>query len=133
MSQISSEQRASGPEARGAVDESPSRPPQCELLTAWVLLLLAGEPGHGYELRRRLEETGVCTDTGAVYRVLRKLEREGCAESTWTASDSGPQRRRYRLTEKGRRALTDNVPAIAAARDDHAAFLRAHAALLPAQ
>ena len=133
MSQILSEQRASGPESHGAVGESPSRPPQCELLTAWVLLLLAGEPGHGYELRRRLEDTGVCTDTGAVYRVLRKLEREGCAESTWAASETGPQRRQYRLTEKGRTALTDNVSLIAATRDDHAAFLRAHAQLLGPQ
>lgn len=87
------------------------------------------EPGHGYELRSRLAAEGACTDTGAVYRVLRKLEREGCAESTWAASEAGPQRRQYRLTEKGRRALAQNVPAITATRDDHAAFLRAHAEL----
>ena len=131
MSQTLPEQRASGPESHGAVGESPSRPPPCELLTAWVLLLLAGEPGHGYELRGRLEAAGVCTDTGAVYRVLRKLEREDCAESMWATSDAGPQRRQYRLTEKGRRALAENVPTITATRDHHAAFLRAHAELPP--
>ena len=130
MSQTLSEQRASGPESHGAGGESPSRPPPCELLTAWVLLLLARESGHGYELRSRLVEAGVRTDTGAVYRVLRKLERDGCAASAWAASEAGPQRRLYRLTEKGRVALAENVPAIAATRDDHAAFLRAHADLL---
>ena len=71
----------------------------------------------------------MCADTGAVYRVLRKLERDGCAESSWAASAAGPRRRLYRLTDKGRQALAENVAVIAATRDDHAAFLQAHAQL----
>jgi PadR family transcriptional regulator, regulatory protein PadR len=110
-----------------AAGEASLRTPPCELLTAWVLLLLDDEPGHGYELRNRLEEAGVTTDTGAVYRVLRKIEREGCAASSWEQSVAGPRRREYRLTAKGHRALARNASAIASIRDDHAAFLRAHA------
>ena len=131
MSQTVPDQRASDRERYTADAEEPveaaSRPAACELLTAWVLLLLAQEVGHGYELRQRLQAAGVAADTGAVYRVLRKLEREHCAESSWGASSAGPQRRLYRLTEKGRQALAENVAAIAATRDDHAAFLKAHA------
>ncbi|HWI06152.1 MAG TPA: helix-turn-helix transcriptional regulator [Solirubrobacteraceae bacterium] len=120
-----------GSPAEGVEDEPGAgatlRPPACELLTAWVLLLLDDASCHGYELRGRLEAAGVMTDTGAVYRVLRKLERDGCAASSWETSEAGPRRRLYRLTARGRRALAANATRIAAARDDHAAFLDAHA------
>src|SRR5687768_17190734 len=57
--------------------------PSRELLTAWMLLLLNDGATHGYELRRMLEEHGVATETGAMYRTLRKLENEGRAASRW--------------------------------------------------
>lgn len=133
MLQIVSQPRASlsvlepGAEDRLA-SPAASRQPSRELLTAWLLLLLDGGATHGYELRRRLESHGVSTEAGAMYRLLRKLESEGCAASSWARSAAGPRRRLYQLTAKGRRDLDALVAAIAAMRDVHAAFLEAHAA-----
>jgi PadR family transcriptional regulator PadR len=42
---------------------------------------------------------------GALYPVLRSLERSGLLESTVEPSVSGPPRRYYRITEAGRRTL----------------------------
>ena len=102
------------------------RQPSRELLTAWLLLLLEDQAVHGYELRRRLETYGVTTEPGALYRMLRKLESDGCAASSWAKSAAGPQRRLYQVTAKGRRELEQLVGTITAARDIHAAFLQAH-------
>jgi DNA-binding PadR family transcriptional regulator len=102
------------------------RQPSRELLTAWLLLLLEDQAIHGYELRRRLELHGVITEPGAMYRMLRKLERDGCAASSWAKSIAGPRRRLYELTAKGRRELERLVGSITATRDVHAAFLRVH-------
>ena len=102
------------------------RQPSRELLTAWLLLLLEDEATHGYELRRRLEAQGVFTEAGAMYRMLRRLERDGCAASSWAKSDTGPRRRLYQVTSRGRRELDRLVGSITATRDVHANFLRAH-------
>jgi DNA-binding PadR family transcriptional regulator len=100
--------------------------PSRELLAAWLLLLLRRRPGHGYDLQRQLETLGIPTESGAMYRALRRLEREGFTQSSWAKSVAGPQRRLYSVTAKGRRELEALVAAITVKRDVHAAFLDAH-------
>ena len=102
-----------------------SQPPRA-LLKAWLLLLLERQRTHGYEVRRQLEAHGVMTEPGAMYRVLRKLESEGCLTSSWARSVSGPRRRQYELTARGRRELNVLVAALTGTRDVHAAFLHAY-------
>lgn len=99
-----------------------------ELLTAWLLLLLQLEPrpSYGYGLRGALDAHRVRADPGAIYRVLRTLEREGWLESSWMRSAAGPRRRLYRLTGAGRRHLEELASAVTASRDSHAAFLDAY-------
>jgi len=107
-----------------------ARQPPRALLTAWLLLLLGREATHGYELRRRLEANGLVTDAAAMYRLLRKIEREGRVESFWGEAVAGPRRRLYRLTPKGLSDLDALVGAIRNTCDTHAAFLQAHEARL---
>lgn len=114
----------------GAAEPVAVRQPPRELLTAWLLLLLGREATHGYELRRRLAANGLVTDPAAMYRVLRKLESEGRAESFWGEAVAGPRRRLYRLTPKGLSDLDALVCAIRNTCDTHAAFLEAHEARL---
>ncbi len=77
------------------------------LITAHLLLLLAEEPRHGYELAESLriwEFEGVTTSK--VYRELARLEEEGLVRSFWQASQArGPARHMYELTEAGRAEL----------------------------
>ncbi len=77
------------------------------LIVAHLLLLLAEQPRHGYELAESLrhwEFQGITTST--VYRELAKLEEDGLVQSFWQSSQArGPARHMYELTEAGRADL----------------------------
>jgi PadR family transcriptional regulator, regulatory protein PadR len=71
-----------------------------------LLLLLDEQPDYGYDLRERLGRFNAPSwDAGTIYRCLNGLEEEGLASSTWEPSRSGPQRRRYEISDAGRRML----------------------------
>lgn len=97
-----------------------------ELLTAWLLLLLRHRASYGYVLRRTLEANHIHADPATLYRLLRSLEHDGWLQSSWRSSAAGPRQRLYRLTSEGQRHLDELASAVAAIRDDHAAFLRAY-------
>lgn len=81
--------------------DAPSGLPR-NFLRPCMLLLLAEEPSHGYDVMERLDDLGVeQTDPGGLYRTLRTMEQEGLVSSWWEPSDSGPARRNYTLTEEG--------------------------------
>src|SRR4051812_31317148 len=73
-----------------------------------VLALLAGDRGHGYELRQTLQhEFGELLPTlnaGQIYSTLARLERDGLVVGESVAGDSR-RKRVYELTESGRAAL----------------------------
>ncbi|HTN23488.1 MAG TPA: PadR family transcriptional regulator [Solirubrobacteraceae bacterium] len=94
-------------------------------MTAWLLLLVGRGAAHGYELHGQLDARGLAADPSAVYRVLRRLERDGCVASDWTPPVAGPRRRRYELTARGRVDLDEITRRIAATRDLNDAFLTA--------
>lgn len=67
-----------------------------------LLLLIAEQPSHGYDLLERLEGLGLgATDPGGLYRTLRAMEREDLVTSRWETSAAGPARRTYVLTSEG--------------------------------
>ena len=72
-----------------------------------LLLLLAEQPAHGYELVDRVAELvpGERPELGGLYRVLRALEEDGLVTSEWDAAEPGPAKRRYELTPAGRELL----------------------------
>jgi DNA-binding PadR family transcriptional regulator len=73
------------------------------------LALLAGERGHGYELRQTLQqefgELLPALNTGQIYSTLSRLERDGLVVGESVEGDSR-RKRVYELTEAGRAALT---------------------------
>ncbi len=80
-------------------------PPRRFLLPA-ILLLLAEEPGYGYNLAKGLEELRFGrVDRPSVYRALAQLERDGLVEAWSDLAKAGQARRVYGLTEDGQRAL----------------------------
>ena len=73
-----------------------------DFLRPCLLLLLREGDAHGYELLEPVAAFGFDhSDPGALYRALRRLEGDGLVRSTWEASESGPKRRVYGLTDAG--------------------------------
>lgn len=77
-------------------------------LEACLLQLLSQGTGHGYVLMEQLQQFGISTDAlniSTLYRTLRHMEKEGCLESEWEEGGSGPKRRIYLISEKGKKEL----------------------------
>jgi PadR family transcriptional regulator PadR len=73
-----------------------------------VLALLRDEERYGFDLVRTLGSAdGMVTSEGTIYPLLSRLRRDGLVASSWKESPSGPPRRYYRLTAKGRSALDE--------------------------
>ena len=77
------------------------------LLEPALLVLVKGEPSHGYSLLNDLGEIGLNTlHPSVVYRTLREMEDLGWIQSDWeTDQTQGPPRRTYHLTALGEEAL----------------------------
>jgi DNA-binding PadR family transcriptional regulator len=72
------------------------------------LALLAGDGGHGYELKQALDqefgELLPALNAGQIYTTLARLERDGLVVGENIAGDTR-RKRIYELTESGRAAL----------------------------
>jgi DNA-binding PadR family transcriptional regulator len=78
----------------------------------WVdLLLLANltaQPAHGYELRRRVEQSsGYALSNNSLYPALRRFYDAGAVTRTAVDRQGGPARHVYAITEVGRELLHD--------------------------
>ena len=76
-------------------------------LALLAILSRAEEPMYGYQIAGLLvtEDGFELVKQGAIYAVLRSLERNGLLSSRIEPSVSGPPRRYYRITGEGREAL----------------------------
>jgi DNA-binding PadR family transcriptional regulator len=76
-------------------------------LDALLLAVLEGGAMHGYAIIEALKDRSggaLNLPTGTIYPALRRLERAGYVSSEWDTVN-GRERRTYRLTGGGRRAL----------------------------
>jgi len=60
---------------------------------------------YGYEIHKRLASQGIQIDIGRLYNVLADMLTEGLLVCRWEKSAKGPQKRVYRLSEKGKKEL----------------------------
>jgi len=94
-------------------------------LSLCILLLLRKQQSHGYDLLARLPDVGFSsprrngryTDSGALYRILHRLERDGFVRSAQAGSTGAARRRIYELTPAGRDELERRALAVAETRD----------------
>jgi len=98
---------------------------QKDFRTAWLLLLLRDGSSYGYELRRELTAREMHVDPAVMYRTLRDMERSGLISSRWMASENGPKRRVYDLTQLGREELVRIAATIEQERNVQSDFLAA--------
>ena len=88
------------------------------VLDLCLLAVLNDEPAYGYEMTKRLRARGLSTvGEGSIYPLLGRLERDGLVDTYRAASNGGPPRKYYRLTDDGRRALAAGTSEWRAARD----------------
>jgi DNA-binding PadR family transcriptional regulator len=73
-----------------------------------LLLFLSKGSSYGYDLIEKLKELGFhkgAVDVGGVYRVLRKLEKDGYVRSFWAKTPGQKRKRYYDITPQGIRLL----------------------------
>ncbi|KAA9299639.1 MULTISPECIES: PadR family transcriptional regulator [Aerococcus] len=74
------------------------------VLEMMVLHQLAQRDCYGYELVQEISKH-IQMSEGTVYPLLRRLKKEGLLTTYMQASESGPARKYYELTEAGAQAL----------------------------
>jgi len=78
---------------------------------ALLLAILESGPSYGYaivkELNQRAEEI-LKLGEGTIYPVLHRMEDKELITAKWRLAENGRQRKYYRLTPKGRRALASS-------------------------
>ena len=73
-----------------------------------VVLQALKKDQYGYSLLQDLDKSGVETDAGTLYPLLRRLESQGLLESTWDTTESRP-RKYYKLNEQGITVLDELI------------------------
>ena len=71
------------------------------VLELCTLSLLTGGDRYGYELTEEISRD-IEISTGTLYLVLKRLKDENYVETYLAESSSGPARKYYHLTDKGR-------------------------------
>lgn len=75
-----------------------------------VLAVLRESPKHGYGLATALRDLlGAAAPEGTLYPLLNGFERDGLTVAEWAIQDTGPARKTYALTDKGRTVLKEGI------------------------
>lgn len=81
-----------------------------------ILRHLSRHPAHGYELRKRIEETtGIVINNNSLYPALKRFVAAGAVDVTVEQHESKPPRHIYELTDVGRELLHDLLSELPAA------------------
>lgn len=70
-----------------------------------VLLILRRKPAYASELIAALKDAHLIVVEGTLYPLLTRMKNAGLLAYNWVESTSGPPRKYYELTDKGRAAL----------------------------
>jgi len=59
------------------------------------------------EMIQKLSSTEFATQEGTLYPLLSRMRREELVDYEWRESEAGPPRKYYRLTDAGKKSLTE--------------------------
>ena len=82
------------------------------LLSFWILLLLYERSSYPYEMSAevaKISQSSISVDDNSIYRALNRFESVGIVKSELQQSNTGPQRRYYSLTSKGKNLLIEFI------------------------
>ena len=76
------------------------------ILDACVMEVIKEEAIYGYELSQKLQQVGLHDiSDGTIYPVLLRLQKNGFIKGEMKPSPTGPNRKYYYLTDKGKEEL----------------------------
>ena len=79
------------------------------MLEFLVLKIIAADQVYAADILQALNATDFATQEGTLYPLLSKLRREELVDYEWKESESGPPRKYYKLTAKGREQLRETL------------------------
>jgi|SRR5665213_3293713 len=80
------------------------------ILPLCVLSIVVEGETHGYAIAQALGKHGIPNvKGGTLYPLLNRLEQEGLVETRWAEGPSGPGRKLYVPTRKGRTWFLENI------------------------
>ena len=77
------------------------------LLEFLILKIISADKVYVADMLKLLSTTEFATQEGTLYPLLSKMRRENLVDYEWRESESGPPRKYYKLTAKGRSQLAD--------------------------
>lgn len=70
-----------------------------------TLLVISRGPVYASDILKALKENELIVVEGTIYPLLSRLRHSGLLDYTWQESKSGPPRKYYELTAKGKEML----------------------------
>ncbi len=77
------------------------------ILEGCILAVISKETIYGYELTMKLHAMRIEVSEGSIYPILLRLQKEKWIVGEMKKSPSGPNRKYYTLTERGKEALEE--------------------------
>src|SRR6476469_1313813 len=77
------------------------------LLEFLILRIIASDKVYVADMLKLLSTTEFATQEGTLYPLLSKMRRENLVDYEWRESESGPPRKYYKLTAKGKSQLAE--------------------------
>ena len=77
------------------------------LLEFLILKIISADKVYVADMLKRLSTTEFATQEGTLYPLLSRMRRENLVDYEWKESDTGPPRKYYKLTEKGKSQLDE--------------------------
>jgi len=79
------------------------------ILEICILQLVSKEDLYGYDIMKKMNEYFPEVNESTFYSILRRLNSDGSTETYLGEVSNGPKRKYYRITEKGKIKLADDI------------------------
>jgi len=70
-----------------------------------ILVIIAKGKAYASEILKKLKQADLIVVEGTLYPLMSRLKKDGLLSYEWEESRSGPPRKYYSLTEKGKASL----------------------------
>ncbi len=72
-----------------------------------ILKIIKDSECYGYEIHQKLAAQNKEIEIGRLYKVLKQMQTESVLECYWERSQKGPEKKMYKIAEKGKKELNE--------------------------